>query len=115
MRVKVSDIDGFQASTPQAGERLYALIAPVLARGEEVFLDFEGVKHCSVPFFNASIGVLIEADAEERLPALLRYENLSPLGQGIVESVTEYATRRRENPRWAAGMDEAVRKWSARD
>src|SRR3954454_13171626 len=101
MRVKVKEIDGGFASTPQAGEKLYALIAPVLARGEEVTLDFEGVKHCSVPFFNASIGVLIEADAEGRLPALLHYENLPPLGQGIVDDVTEYAIRRRENPRWA--------------
>jgi hypothetical protein len=115
MRVKVVDVDGTQASTPQGGEKLYALIAPVLATGETVTLDFEGVKHCSVPFFTASIGVLVEADAEGRLPALLHYENLPPLGQGIVDDVTEYAIRRRENPKWAQGMDESAKRLFARE
>ena len=110
MRVKVSEIDGGHASTPQAGLRLHALIEPALARGEPVVLDFEGVKYCSVPFFSASVGILVEADAEGRLPALLSYESLSPMGQSAVDSVTEYAIRRRENPRWAAAMDEVAKK-----
>jgi hypothetical protein len=65
MRVLVREIDEGHASTPQAGLHLYALIEPVLARGEEVILDFEGVKHCSTAFFTASVAILIEADEGE--------------------------------------------------
>ena len=110
MRVKVSEVDGIHASTPQAGQRLYAIIEPAIARGEVVTLDFEGVKHFGPGFFNWSIGVLIEQDMENRLTGLLRYENLPPLGQNSLESVVEYATRRRENPQWAAAMEAVVRK-----
>ena len=115
MRVKVMEIDGGFASTWEAGERLYALIAPALARGEEVILDFEGVRGFSVPFFAASIEVLIDADKEERLPALLRYENISAVGQSTVDSVSEFATRCRDNPRLKDGYYEAARKLAERD
>jgi hypothetical protein len=115
MRVKVSDIDGIHATTYQAGQKLYTLIAPVLARGEPVELDFEGVRHFSPLFFNASIGILVEADKENRLPERLRVVNLPPLGQDALDSVIDYAIRCRDNPRWAEAMDQAVRKWSQRE
>jgi hypothetical protein len=116
MYVKVSEIDGGFASTPQAGERLYNLIAPVLARGEEVVLDFEGVRYTAVPFFMASIQPLIEADREERLSKLLRYENLNltPFGQSDVEAVTEFAVRCRD-PRVKAAYAAAAQKLAERD
>jgi hypothetical protein len=75
-----------------------------------VTLDFEGVKHFAPGCFNGSAGVLIEQDTENRLTRLLRYENLPPLGQSSLESVVEYATKRREDPRWAAAMEAVVRK-----
>src|SRR4051794_3073944 len=109
MRVKVTDVDGIHASTPQAGQRLYALIEPALARGEPVTLDFEGVKHFSRLFFDVAVGTLLERDAEDRLSGLLRFENLPPLGQSALAMTAEDATRRRENPRWAAAMDAAIR------
>lgn len=110
MRVKVSEIDNFQATTPQAGLKLYTLIEPALAGGEPVELDFDGVRHFSTAFFGSSIGILVEADIENRLPALLHYENLPPLGQTALHLATEYATRRRENPRWGTALDESMRK-----
>lgn len=115
MRVKVSEIDNGHASTPQAGLRLQALIEPVLARGEPVVLDFEGVKHCSTAFFNASIANLIEADKDDRLPELLTYENLSPNGQIALGMAARAGKRRRENPAGADAMDEFARKYFARD
>jgi hypothetical protein len=115
MRVKVSDIDGVHAYTPQAGQRLYAIIEPAIARGEPVVLDFEGVRHYSAAFFVYSIGILVEADTTNRLPELLQYENLPPGGQAALDSVIGYAVRRRENPRWAEGMDQGARKLFERD
>src|SRR5258708_1743839 len=98
MRVKVRDVTGEYADSYEGGLRLADVIAPVLARGEEVVLDFEGVKDCFGAYFDCAIGRLIVQDAEDRLPKLLRYENLSPRGQTILEAVTEHAIRRRENP-----------------
>ena len=115
MHVKVSDIDGAHASTPQAGQRLLALIQPPLTRGEQVELDFEGVRHFSVPFFSASIFVLIKADTENRLAGLLSYENLLPQGRSALDSTIDYAIRCRDNPQWAEGMYEAARKFAERD
>jgi hypothetical protein len=115
MRVKVREIDNGHASTPQAGLRLYALIEPVLARGEPVILDFEGVKHCSTAFFSASVGILIEADREDRLPELLRYENLAPRCQPALELASDFAVRCRQSPAGAAAVDEFVRQYFARD
>jgi hypothetical protein len=115
MRVQVSEIDGSYASTPEAGQRLLALIEPVLARGEPVELDFEGVRYFSVPFFCASIFVLVKGDTGNRLSGLLRYENLLPQGQSALESTIDYAIRCRDNPRWAEGLYEAARKFSERE
>lgn len=117
MRVKVSglDIDASSAYTFEAAQKLYALIEPVLARGEPVELDFEGVEHFSAVFFNYSIGWLVEKDTANRLPELLRVENLHPLGQTALDSVTENAIRCRENPRWREAAYEAARKMSERE
>jgi hypothetical protein len=109
VRIKVSEIDGGHAYTPQAGLRLHALIEPVLARGESVVLDFAGVEHFSSAFFSASVGKLVEADVTNRLPDLLRFENLAALGQTALDLATEFATRCRENPRWAAAAAEVAR------
>src|SRR5262245_2677320 len=115
MRVKVSDIDGIHATTPQTGQKLLAIIEPALARGEPVVLDFEGVRFIGVQFFYSSVGVLIEKDTVNQLSDLLRYENLHEIGQSALDSVVEYSIRRRDNPRWAEGMDAGFRKWSARE
>jgi hypothetical protein len=115
MHVKVSNIEGSSAYTAQAGQQLRALIEPVLARGEPVELDFEGVKHFSAAFFASSIGALVEADRTNRVTELVRVCNLMPLGKGTLDLVIANAIRRRENPRWAEAMDQAVRKWSQRE
>jgi len=115
MRVKVHDeIDGVHASTLEAGQKLYELIEPAIVRGEEVVMDFEGVKHFSPSFFNWAVGRFIERDHDGKLSQLLRYESLPPLGWSSLEDVIENATRRREDPRWAAAMEAAVRKFSER-
>jgi hypothetical protein len=113
MRVHLfSQIDGVHASTSQAGQKLYELIEPAVSRGEEVVLDFDGVKYFAPGFFNWAVGRFIEKDFDGKLSRLIRYENLPPLGESSLESVVEYATLRRENPRWAAAMEAAVRRRS---
>jgi hypothetical protein len=111
MRVKVIEmIDDGCASTSEAGVRLYRLIEPVLARGEEVVVDFDGVKHCAAVFFSASLASFVRHDEGPRLPPLLRYENLDPQWQPALQLAIDVAARRRDDPRWAAAYAEAARK-----
>jgi len=110
MHVKVSEIDGVYASTLEAGNKLHDLIKPALDRAEEVVLDFEGMKHVGPGFLNGSLGLVIERDHEDRRYRLVRVENLNPLAERDLESIIDYATRRRENPAWAAGWTAALMK-----
>lgn len=116
MYVRVSDIDtpGLGAS-PEAGMKLKELIEPALARGEQVELDFEGLRFFAIGFFVFSIGKLVETDTADRVPALLRYLNLNEAGQSYVKSAVEFAIRRRDNPRWAAGAGAAAEKMAERE
>lgn len=106
MRVMVRDLDQGDAGTMRAGEMVRDLIEPALTRGEEVTLDFVGVRYCNAAFLNAAVGRLIESDVQERLPALLRYENMKPLWKGALESVIGWAERRRKYPAGAAAVDD---------
>jgi hypothetical protein len=115
MYVRVREIDNGAAATGQAGEKLLELIEPAIARGEVVELDFEGVWIYAALFFYCSVGRLIEADTTERVPPLLRYANLSERGQADLEWGVEFAVRRRENPRWAAGAGAAAEKMAERE
>src|SRR6476469_1710656 len=100
MRVKVNDIDGATFAAPKAAEQLRELIEPVLARGEEVILDFAGIKHFTTAFFGDVLHTLIVADVEKRLPGLLRYENLPPIGQTARDMACDFALRCRDIPGW---------------
>jgi hypothetical protein len=115
MRVKVRDLIGEMVVMWEEGERIHELIAPVLERGERVVLDFDGVKAFNSGFFAGAIGRLIERDVEDRLPALLRYENLPYKGQLCVDQVVAHWTRRREIPGWGAAWDAAVKRRSEED
>jgi hypothetical protein len=116
MRVRILDVDPNQvAATPQSGEKLRALIEPALARGEEVELDFEGVRFYSPLFFFSSVGLLIERDPTNRVAGLLRYSNLSERGQMDLGSAIDFAIRRRDNPGMAAGYGAAAEKMAERE
>jgi hypothetical protein len=115
MRVKVTDVEGGVWATMQAGERLRELIAPALARGEEVELDFEGVRHYSAAFFADVFHELIRADVEDRLPQLVRFENLPQHGQDAFDAMRLWAVRWRENPKAAAAAAEVAMKFFERD
>src|SRR6476660_6968636 len=115
MRVKVNDIDGATFAAPKAAERLRELIEPVLARGEEVVLDFEGIKRFSPGFFSDFLHHLIVADAQKRVPDLLRYENLPQIGQMALISATDFAVRCRDIPGWAEAAGKAAEKFAERE
>ena len=112
MRVKVSELVGASAYTPQDGLRLYEIIEPALGRGEPIELDFADVRRFSPGFFATAVGPLIERDTTNRLTELLRYENLEEIGQIALGLVIDHWTRRREIPGWGAAWDAAVQQRS---
>src|SRR4051812_17139332 len=103
MRVNVSELAGELPCIWEDGERVHEVIAPVLERGEAVVLDFNGVKDVGGAFFAGAIGRLVERDAANRLPELLRYENLSPRDRGVLDAIIAHWTRRREIPGYGRG------------
>jgi hypothetical protein len=46
------------ALLPEYGRLVFDVAKPMLANGEPVELDFEGVRHASTTFFHASVGEL---------------------------------------------------------
>ncbi|MDS4030050.1 MAG: STAS-like domain-containing protein [Candidatus Contendobacter sp.] len=80
--------------TQEDGNAVYDLIHDPLRQGETVELDFEGVDVFASPFFNASVGRLLEDLERDALNDRLRFEHLSAFGErGLrraIENAEEY-------------------------
>jgi hypothetical protein len=107
MRVKISEFTGPNAMTLEQGDKVFEVIEPVIAKGEPVELDFEGVTHVMPPFLNAAIGRLIPIAQPDQLDTLLRATNLVPLDQELFRSVIEGSRR-------VKGSQESVEAWQKR-
>ena len=78
MRVVVREIVNGREKNSVEAQKLHDLISPILSRGEEVELDFAGVRYIFVPFLNIAFGQLLKDHPLERVKALLRIENMHP-------------------------------------
>jgi hypothetical protein len=115
MRIMVRDVVGEYATTPEEGQRVYDVIAPVLAKGEQVELDFEGIRRCAAPFCSFGIGRLIQDHTPEQLNELLHVENLGPPGADILALAIENADRYYRRPGYREAMDRAWAKMLPRE
>ena len=91
MQINVREWVGENAMTQDDGKAVYDLIHDPLRQGETVELDFEGVDVFASPFFNASVGRLLEDLGRDALNARLRFEHLSAFGERVLRSVIENA------------------------
>lgn len=91
MRIKVREWVGENAMTQDDGQVIYNLIHDPLRQGQTVELDFEGVDVFASPFFNASVGRLLEDLERDALNARLRFEHLSGFGERVLRRVIENA------------------------
>src|SRR5690242_18183450 len=111
MRIVVRDVITEPGDPFEEGQKIHDLISPVLARGEEIELDFEGVHFIiDVLFFNAAIGQLLKDHPLERVKALLHVVNLNALDSDLVVRVIEASHRYYTEPRYR----EAVQRNLAR-
>jgi hypothetical protein len=105
MRIVVREVIKQPGDPFEEGQKVYELISPVLARGEEMEVDFEGVQFMSALFLSAAIGQLLKDHALERVKALLRVKNLDELYRDDVDVVIERASLYCTNPRYREAMD----------
>ncbi len=93
MEVKIRNLIGPRCITKDDGQRVYEAIHSELKNGQTVTLDFEGAKQFASPFFNFAVGQLLKDVSVEDLRRSLRFVNLVPDGQLVVDRVIENAAR----------------------
>jgi hypothetical protein len=109
MRIVVREVIKEPGRSFEEGQKVHDLISPILARGEEVEVDFEGLRYIiDVPFLNASIGQLLRDHPLERVKSLLRVQNLSDLDRRILERLIEKCSRYFTEPRYREAVDRSL-------
>ena len=110
MRVIVREIVNGREKNSVEAQKLHNLISPALSRGEEVELDFEGLRFINVPFLDIAIGQFLKDYPLERVKALLRIENLDEHYRDLLESVIERSSRYYTEPRYREAVDCSLAK-----
>jgi hypothetical protein len=82
---------GSYGITLEDGDTVYSAIAPLLAEGDTIELDFKEISHFAAPFFNAAIGRLFDSFTADYLNTHLHMLNLSPAGRGTLSQVMKNA------------------------
>jgi hypothetical protein len=91
--VKVLEISGENAVAQEDGQKVYERIRELLKSGQDLQLDFQGVKIFASPFFNAAIGQLLKDFDADDLNRRLKFEHLSLVGQEVLKKVNENSKR----------------------
>jgi STAS-like domain of unknown function (DUF4325) len=108
MKYNILSITGAYCTTPEAGQKVYDLIHPILLSGEQVELDFLGVKAYASPFFNYAIGQLLKDISAESLGNLIRFINISSVGESVLRLVIDNAKQYYADETFRKAVDEAV-------
>lgn len=110
MTVKVHDIVGENAITLEDGQAVYDLIAPALAAGQPVTVNFSGVQVFASPFFNAAFGQLLRNAKASDLNRLLAINHLNPTGLDVLRRVIENAKQYYSSPDYRAAQEQVLRE-----
>jgi hypothetical protein len=78
---------GENAVTKEDGLELFNQLLPLLEKGEEIILDFDGVKVLATPFMNHSLGRLMSKYGIEGFDSKIKLERLSQAGGLILSRV----------------------------
>ncbi|MBI3369456.1 MAG: STAS-like domain-containing protein [Burkholderiales bacterium] len=105
MRFVVREIVNEWENISEEAQKLHDLISPVLARGEEVEVDFEGSRAVGAPLLRGAIGELLKDHPLERVRSLLHVENLHSPYSETLELVLEKSHRYDTEPRYRVAVD----------
>jgi hypothetical protein len=109
MRVSIREEFGRACVDYDLGEQLYAMIHPVLSKGEEVELDFIGVEVFASPFFNASLARLVMDIPTDQLNERLHLPNLNPVGRLTARKSIDNAKEFYTDPDKRKMLDDVLR------
>jgi hypothetical protein len=108
MRIVVREIVSARGRIPEEWQQLHDLITPILARGEEVELDFAGSDAVCTPLLRTALGPLLKDHPLEKVKSLLRPLGLDELYRQTLETVLEQSSRYYTDPRFREVVDRAA-------
>lgn len=108
MRLVVRDTIGARCIVAEDGQKLHDAVVALLRDKEDVILDFSEVRQYASPFFNFSIGQLLNDVSEEDLRKYLHLEGLNETGRLVVERVIENASKYKNNKDYRTIVDDIL-------
>ncbi len=108
--VKIISEIGKNCITLDQGAKLYNRIHPLLKKGENVVLDFQHVEVFASPFFNRSVGRLLEDISPDDLNRLLVVNNLAVTGLDTLKKVIENSKKYYSNPNYKKAVDKTLKE-----
>ena len=106
MKIDVAKQYGQHLITSDDGEALNKVVRDTLNRGEVLELDFSGASVFASPFFNASIGALLEHYSPDDLNTRLTFRGLSAENQLLLRRVIKNARQYFAEPTVRRAVDE---------
>jgi hypothetical protein len=108
MRLVISETIGARCIVAEDGQRLHDAVVGHLRDNEDVFLDFSEVRQFASPFFNFSIGQLLNDVSEVNLRKFLHLEGLNETGRIVVERVIANASKYQNNEDYRKIVDDIL-------
>lgn len=96
-----------EAASRTKGAVLKHLIEEALKSGEEISVDFDGIKRFASPFFNnsfASLGLVYGFDLLEKIELL----NITDTGKSTYKTSVDNAKLIYENPEFSSEIDKII-------
>jgi hypothetical protein len=113
MKYNVQSIAGTYCTTPEAGQKIYEKIYPLLIQETVVELDFLGVKAYASPFFNYAIGQLLRDISADQLRDRIRFTNISATGENVLKLVIDSAKQYYSDERFQKSIEAALEEEAA--
>lgn len=110
MKLEIKKFVGDSCVTADDGQRVYEEIHPKLAAGEEVCLDFKGIRVFASPFFNFAIGQLLKDFEPDFLNQLLTVGNIKDDGLLVWQRVVKNAKEYYKNADTRKAVNETLKK-----
>lgn len=109
LEIRVLDLVGEFAITPDDGQQIFDRIRPELREGHGVLLDFTGVRVVASPFLNMAVGQLLENDPYGDIPDRIETKGLLAHDTNLFERVIANARKYYGNPvARRAAIDRAI-------
>jgi hypothetical protein len=91
MKFLIVEIIGKTAISRESGQKVKDVIDPVIASGEQICLDFEGVNIYASPFFNAAIATYLGDMDVNKMKEKFSFINLTNVGRSLLNQVIHNA------------------------